>query len=116
VSDVVDGIHARLDGQIDDWQARLRPPADDAEPADSEWAEANGFRWATDGTAMLLTDGGWEVLLTGDVAECEKRRGLTLMSAPSWVGGTKVQAARVLADDPTRGEVRRLLKALGVGQ
>lgn len=96
-------------------EPRAIPWDDSAEPADVEWAEGVGFRWSADGTAMVLVDRGWEVLLTGHVADGEGPRGLTLRAAPSWVGKVKVQAARVLADDPTRGEVRRLLAALGIG-
>lgn len=86
----------------------------DPDPADSNWAEEAGFRWSTDGTAMVLSDGGWEVLLTGDVAGCEKDRGLSLYSPQSSVGGIKTRAVRVLLDDPTRGDVRRLCSALGI--
>lgn len=92
----------------------LMPADDGLEPADSNWAESVNFRWSSDGTAMVLNDCGWEILLTGDVADCEKERGLSLMSPKSIVTGTPVQCARLLIDNPTRSDVRYLCKALGI--
>lgn len=97
-----------------DARRKLEAAADDTEPADSSWAEEMGFHWSSDGTAMVLIDGGWEVVLSGDVAVCEKPRGLALWAPACNIAGTKCQAARVLLDDPARKDVRDLCRALGI--
>lgn len=88
--------------------------ADDGEPADSEWADSRGFRWSNDCTAMVFNDCGWEILLSGDLTECEKSRSLTLNSPVVYSGGFKCSSARVLLDNPTRGDVLRLAESLGM--
>jgi hypothetical protein len=71
------------------------------------------FRWSADGTALVLRDGGWEILLSGDMIEGKGQTTLSLLSAPSIVNGITVRAVRVIDDNPTRGQVRRLAEGLG---
>ncbi len=82
------------------------------EPVDAMWAEENGFTWSSDGTAMCREVTGFEILLSGDLAECEKLRSLSLLSPASYVGGIKCQAHACLCDEPTVGHVLRLIASL----
>ena len=107
---------------VDHWQDQVRVataclaehPADDAEPADSTWAEAVGFEFS-DRDVMykyVLPGCNLKVVLTGDLAEGEKDTHLSLHWSnypyePRFSGSLSVD------DNPTRGDVRRLFAALG---
>ena len=87
--------------------------ADDYD-ADVDWMMGDhGFVYSGDGTALVRSlGGGWEV-----VCGVRDHRGEVEVTSTALVytyhGTPKITPTLVIGDTPTRGDIRRLLAALG---
>lgn len=91
-------------------------PEDDGEKAWVDALEPLGFKFTACGTAMHFTYGTWSVLVTGDFGHAEgweKPTGLALEVSFATAAG-RVTPHLSIMDDPTVGDVKRLLTALGL--
>jgi len=84
------------------------------EPAFSDWLEEKGFSWSSD-DCMYLSLGFLEIVLAGDVRFYEADVTLSLL----WTyphpmpGGGRQSMHYLISDNPTKGEILRLLDSLG---
>jgi hypothetical protein len=98
---------AKLTRQI---ETLTEQKAEDDERADSLWAEEHGFTFC-DRDVMSLTVGPFEIVLSGDLAECERDSHLSL----NWTyhsSTPKISGYYGISDNPSRRAVAKLVASL----
>lgn len=95
---------------------RLRgAAADEAEPADTDWLESRGFKWSADGESVYYGTAGPQVVCGVETNTRADTYLLATSLSLHWLvttHPTRVSGHYGIRDNPTRGDVDRLIAAL----